>query len=84
MHISTTDPLPHLSIKDTPSEISSAQYILQQYTAIFGGQKLQNSIRNAYAMGKVKMIAYEFEIATRVLKNWDASKDVDSCGFVLW
>uniref|UniRef100_F6HSK2 Uncharacterized protein n=1 Tax=Vitis vinifera TaxID=29760 RepID=F6HSK2_VITVI len=35
-------------------------------------------------MGKVKMIAYEFEIATRVLKNWDASKDADSCGFVLW
>ncbi|KAJ9705181.1 hypothetical protein PVL29_003304 [Vitis rotundifolia] len=84
VHVSTTDPLPHLSIKDTPIETSSAQYILQQYTAASGGQKLQNSIRNAYAMGKVKMIASEFETATRVLKNLNASKDADSGGFVLW
>ncbi|KAL6347097.1 hypothetical protein AAG906_012348 [Vitis piasezkii] len=84
VHVSTTDPLPHLSIKDTPIETSSAQYILQQYTAASGGQKLQNSIRNAYAMGKVKMIASEFETATRVLKNRNASKDADSGGFVLW
>ncbi|KAF3443543.1 hypothetical protein FNV43_RR13229 [Rhamnella rubrinervis] len=61
VHVSTTDPLPHLSIKDTPivsssisltMETSSAQYILQQYTAASGGQKLQNSIHNAYAMGR--------------------------------
>ena len=83
MHISTTDPLPHLSIKDTPIEISSAQYILQQYTTASRGQKLHNSIRNAYAMGKVKMIAFEFEIAIKVLKNWNASKDAYSGGFML-
>ena len=35
-------------------------------------------------MGKVKMIAFEFETATRVLKNWNAWKDADSGGFVLW
>ncbi|KAG6467145.1 hypothetical protein ZIOFF_075013 [Zingiber officinale] len=43
---------PHLSIKGTPIETSSAQYILQQYTAASGGVKLQSTIRNAYAMGK--------------------------------
>ncbi|KAF2294583.1 hypothetical protein GH714_012786 [Hevea brasiliensis] len=65
-------------------ETSSAQYILQQYTAASGGQKLQNSIRNAYAMGKVKMIASEFETPTRVVKNRNGSKGAESGGFVLW
>ncbi|CAK9181151.1 unnamed protein product [Ilex paraguariensis] len=84
VHVNTTDPLPHLSIKDTPIETSSAQYILQQYTAASGGQKLQNSIRNAYAMGKVKMLACEFETATRVVKNKNAARAAESGGFVLW
>lgn len=84
VHVSAADPLPHLSIKDTPIETSSAQYILQQYTAASGGQKLQNSIRNAYAMGKVRMLASEFETATRVLKNRNATRDSESGGFVLW
>ncbi|CAN7049138.1 unnamed protein product, partial [Brassica rapa subsp. trilocularis] len=39
-------------------ETSSVQYILQQYTAAFGGLKLQKS-KNAYAMGKLKMITSE-------------------------
>ncbi|KAK7280286.1 hypothetical protein RJT34_25348 [Clitoria ternatea] len=84
VHVCATDPLPHLSIKDTPIETSSAQYILQQYTAASGGQKLQNSIRNAYAMGKVRMVASEFETASRVLKNRNAAKGAESGGFVLW
>ncbi|XP_058080931.1 uncharacterized protein LOC131229087 [Magnolia sinica] len=84
VHVSTTDPLPHLSIKDTPIETSSAQYILQQYTAASGGQRLQGSIRNAYAMGKVKMVASEFETATKVMKNRHASRAAESGGFVLW
>lgn len=83
-HVFSTDPLPHLSIKDTPIETSSAQYILQQYIAASGGQKLQNSIRNAYAMGKVRMVASEFETATRVVKNRNASRCAESGGFVLW
>ncbi|TKY51008.1 hypothetical protein E2542_SST22515 [Spatholobus suberectus] len=83
-HVCATDPLPHLSIKDTPIETSSAQYILQQYTAASGGLKLQNSIRNAYAMGKVRMVASEFETATRVVKNRNASRCAESGGFVLW
>ncbi|PQM37922.1 uncharacterized protein Pyn_17873 [Prunus yedoensis var. nudiflora] len=84
LHVSSSDPLPHLSIKDTPIETSSAQYILQQYTAASGGQKLQNSIKNAYAMGKVRMVASEFETATKVTKTRNASKCAESGGFVLW
>ncbi|XP_027160463.1 uncharacterized protein LOC113761594 [Coffea eugenioides] len=84
VHVSSMDPLPHLSIKDTPIETSSAQYILQQYTAASGGQKLQNSIRNAYAMGKLKMVASEFETATKVVKNRNAARAAESGGFVLW
>ncbi|KAK8659747.1 hypothetical protein V6N13_029941 [Hibiscus sabdariffa] len=84
VHVSSTDPLPLLSIKDTPIETSSAQYILQQYTAASGGQKLQNPIRNAYAMGKLKMVACEYETATRTVKNRNCSKGAESGGFVLW
>ncbi|GLT98161.1 hypothetical protein SLE2022_156790 [Rubroshorea leprosula] len=84
VYVSSTEPLPHLSIKDTPIETSSAQYILQQYTAASGGQKLQNSIRNAYAMGKLRMVASEFETATRTVKNRNASRCAESGGFVLW
>ncbi|XVF67477.1 hypothetical protein PTKIN_Ptkin10aG0124500 [Pterospermum kingtungense] len=84
VHVSSTDPLLHLSIKDTPIETSSAQYILQQYTAASGGQKLQNSIRNAYAMGKLKMVASEYETATRTVKNPNGCRSAESGGFVLW
>ncbi|KAL1133187.1 hypothetical protein V6Z11_A12G022800 [Gossypium hirsutum] len=65
-------------------ETSSAQYILQQYTAASGGQKLQNSIRNAYAMGKLKMVACEYETPTTTVKNRNVSKCAESGGFVLW
>lgn len=74
----------HPSISLLLQETSSAQYILQQYTAASGGQKLQNSIQNAYAMGKVKMIASEFETATRVTKNRNGARDAETGGFVLW
>ncbi|KAK4796890.1 hypothetical protein SAY86_029216 [Trapa natans] len=84
VHVSSGDPLPHLSIKNTPIESSSAQYILQQYTAASGGQRIQNSIHNAYAMGKVRMIASEFETANKVVKSKNLSKAAESGGFVLW
>ncbi|KAD4585702.1 hypothetical protein E3N88_23303 [Mikania micrantha] len=84
VHVSNSEPFPHLSIKDTPIETSSAQYILQQYMAASGGQKLQNSIHNAYAMGKVKMLAFDIETATKVIKNRNSSKTAESGGFVLW
>lgn len=84
VHVSNNDPLPHLCIKDTPIETSSAQYILQQYLAASGGQKLQSSIQNAYATGKVKMLASDIETATKVIKNRNSSKAAESGGFVLW
>lgn len=65
-------------------ETSSAQYILQQYIAASGGSKLQNTINNAYAMGKVRMIASEFETANKVTRNRNSSKAAESGGFVLW
>ncbi|TVU46494.1 hypothetical protein EJB05_06034 [Eragrostis curvula] len=86
--------LPHLSVKSTPIESSSAQYILQQYVAASGGAKLLRSVRNAYAMGKVRMVASEFETATRVVKTRGsgsgsgsgsaAASAVEQGGFVLW
>ncbi|PKU72165.1 uncharacterized protein LOC110107067 [Dendrobium catenatum] len=84
VHVCFGEPLPHLSIKDTPIETSSAQYILQQYTAASGGIKLLSSIHNSYVMGKMKMVASEFETSTRVMKNRNASRDAESGGFVLW
>ncbi|CAF1719204.1 hypothetical protein Bca4012_041945 [Brassica carinata] len=48
IHVSSSDPLPHLSIKNTPIETSSAQFIRQRYTAASSGQKFQNSIISAY------------------------------------
>ncbi|KAK8574849.1 hypothetical protein V6N13_033920 [Hibiscus sabdariffa] len=64
-------------------ETSTVQYILQQYTTASGGLKLQNSIRNAYAMGKLKMVASEYETATKTVKNPYGSRGVESGGFVL-
>ncbi|XP_042460237.1 uncharacterized protein LOC122043708 [Zingiber officinale] len=102
IHACSIDPLPHLSIKDTPIirissfsdllhlltrfvlvETSSAQYILQQYIAASGGFKLLSSIRNTYSMGKVRMVATEFETATRITKNRNPTRDAESSGFVL-
>lgn len=65
-------------------ESSSAQYILQQYLAASGGQKLQNSVHNAYAMGRVTMIASEFEKGNKVTRSRTSSKGAESGGFVLW
>ncbi|XP_062215313.1 uncharacterized protein LOC133915924 isoform X2 [Phragmites australis] len=83
---SAAEPLPHLFGKGTPIESSSAQYILQQYIAASGGAKLLRSVRNAYATGKVRMIASEFETANRVVKNRSsgAAAAVEQGGFVLW
>ncbi|CAM8998586.1 unnamed protein product [Rhodiola kirilowii] len=84
VHVISAEPLPHLSIKDTPIEASSAQYILQQYIAASGGQKVQSLIHNAYAMGKLKMLAYDIETPNKVIKSKNSSKAAESGGFVLW
>lgn len=52
--------------------------------AATGGQKLQNSMHNAYAMGKVRMVASEFETASKVVKTRNSARSAESGGFVLW
>uniref|UniRef100_A0A7N0R8N1 Uncharacterized protein n=1 Tax=Kalanchoe fedtschenkoi TaxID=63787 RepID=A0A7N0R8N1_KALFE len=84
VHVGLEDSVAHLSIKDGPMERLSAQYILHQYTAASGGQKLLNSVGNAYAMGKMKMLASTFETTTGVKKSTNSSRDAQSGGFVLW
>eukprot|EP00249_Psilotum_nudum_P010418 c22530_g1_i1 orf=1232-2428(+) len=78
----STEPLPHLSIKDVPIEASSAQYIVQQYSAATGGSKLHSGIRNSYTMGKVRMLTSEVETASRVTRN--PIKAAENGWFVLW
>ncbi|CAN6816702.1 unnamed protein product [Brassica oleracea var. botrytis] len=85
VHVSALDLLPHLSIKNTPMETSSAQYILQQYTAASGGYKLHSSVQNGYVMGRIRTVASEFETGSKGSKSKsNSSKAVESGGFVLW
>lgn len=77
------EPIPFLSVKSIPMETSSAQYIVQQYVCATGAAKLSN-VRNSYAMGRVKMLASEFETATQVVKTKNSSKSAESGCFVLW
>ena len=66
-------------------ETSSAQYILQQYTAASGGYKLHSSVQNGYVMGRIRTVASEFETGSKGSKSKsNSSKAVESGGFVLW
>ncbi|MCO5592971.1 hypothetical protein L7F22_046975 [Adiantum nelumboides] len=78
----STDPFPHLSIKDVPIETSSAQYIIHQYVASTGATKLQTSVHNSYMTGKVKMITSHCETASKVSKV--PMKSAENGWFVLW
>lgn len=81
--LDTSNPLPFLSVKNIAMETSSAQYIIQQYVCATGVVKLTN-VRNMYAMGRVKMLATEFETATEVVKTKNSVKSAESGCFVLW
>ncbi|KAL9231422.1 hypothetical protein vseg_006654 [Gypsophila vaccaria] len=48
------------SSKNCPIESSTAKYIISQYIAAVGGAHAVNSVDSMYAMGKVKMMASEF------------------------
>ncbi|KAI4389519.1 hypothetical protein MLD38_001736 [Melastoma candidum] len=93
VHVDARGPLPNLCVKDAltlsprpslPVGTSSGQYILQQYVAASGAQKLQDSVSNVYVMGKVRMIASEFEISHKVGRNKTSTKITESGRFVLW
>lgn len=75
---------PVVSIKNNPTEASSAQYIIQQYIAASGGPKALNSINNLYAMGNVKMVTSEFETGNKVIRTRNPSKGGEVGCFVLW
>eukprot|EP01018_Ginkgo_biloba_P038830 Gb_36126 [translate_table: standard] len=63
-------------------ETSSAQYIVQQYIAATGCTKMHSTLKSTYTMGKVKMLATEFETASKVSRN--SSKIAETGCFVLW
>lgn len=57
------------NIKDHPIEASMAKYIVKQYIAAVGGEKVLNSIDSMYAMGKVRMVASEVCVGEGSLNN---------------
>ncbi|XP_057850050.2 uncharacterized protein LOC131060723 [Cryptomeria japonica] len=79
--LSAHPPLP-ISLQNVPIETSSAQYIVQQYIAATGCANIHSSVKSSYTMGKLKMLATEYETATKLSKN--VSKCAESGCFVLW
>ncbi|KAF9593329.1 hypothetical protein IFM89_021498 [Coptis chinensis] len=61
---------------------SSAQYIIQHYTAATACRKLEGRVKSIYAIGKVKMVMVE-ELASSTSTATTASAPHDGC-FVLW
>ncbi|XP_058109334.1 uncharacterized protein LOC131252681 [Magnolia sinica] len=84
------------NIKDHPIESSIAKYIVQQYIAATGGEKLLDSIHSMYAMGKVTMVATEFRTGDAKCNNNNSNNNKlvkvkrarhgegEIGGFVLW
>jgi hypothetical protein len=74
---------PRISLRDhIQIEMSSAQYIVQQYIAATGCTKLYTSLKNSYTMGKLKMLATEYETPSKVSRN--LSRSAETGCFVLW
>lgn len=65
-------------------EASSAQYIMQQYIAATGGAKLQSSVHNFFAAGKVKMLASEYETASKLVRPRSTNKAAEVGWFNVW
>ncbi|KAJ0465862.1 hypothetical protein HanRHA438_Chr14g0677001 [Helianthus annuus] len=81
------------SIQDHPIESSMAKYIVQQYIAAAGGEKALSLIDSMYAVGKVKMVATEFNDGDGITVSCGGkavkAKSVknnggEMGGFVLW
>ncbi|XP_076925302.1 uncharacterized protein LOC143588075 [Bidens hawaiensis] len=82
------------AIHDHPIESSMAKYIVQQYIAAAGGEKALNSVDSMYAVGKVKMVALEFNAIDEITVNCGVGKALkaksvkndggEMGGFVLW
>ncbi|KAK9061102.1 hypothetical protein SSX86_018282 [Deinandra increscens subsp. villosa] len=82
------------AIQDHPIESAMAKYIVQQYIAAAGGERALNLADSMYAVGKVKMVASEFNAGDGITMNCAGGKAVKpktlkNCGgemggFVLW
>ncbi|KAG2246756.1 hypothetical protein Bca52824_086384 [Brassica carinata] len=82
IHFSSSDPLPHLSIKTHLSRL----HLRSTYSTVhrsFRRTEASELHQNAYAMGKLKMITSEIQTATRTVRNRNPSK-AETGGFVLW
>ncbi|GLT58049.1 hypothetical protein SLA2020_309740 [Shorea laevis] len=69
------------ALRDSPIEVCTAKYIVQQYLAATGGLAALNSMTSMYAVGQVKMIGSE------MLQGDDTVQTKGNCevgGFVLW
>ncbi|KAL4576236.1 hypothetical protein LXL04_012327 [Taraxacum kok-saghyz] len=79
---------------DNPIEASMAKYIVQQYIAAAGGERVLNAVQNMYAVGTVKMVATECIADDGVTMNCGGGKAMktksikngggEMGGFVLW
>ncbi|KAD7480205.1 hypothetical protein E3N88_03341 [Mikania micrantha] len=92
--LSTHNTIVNPTIQDHPIESSMAKYIVQQYIAAAGGEKALNLVDSMYAVGKVKMVASEFNAGDGITMSCGGgkatkAKSVKNCGgemggFVLW
>ncbi|MED6119083.1 hypothetical protein PIB30_008595 [Stylosanthes scabra] len=69
------------SLRNSPIELSSAKYIVQQYIAAIGGIDALDSMKNMYAVGQVRMIGSEMRQEDAKLKQFGKT---EAGGFVLW
>ncbi|KAF8408562.1 hypothetical protein HHK36_004625 [Tetracentron sinense] len=67
-----------------PNQTSSAHYIIQQYLAATGCLKKHKCVKNMYAMGTVKMMCWETEIASGKSVRSVGTRGGDNGCFVLW
>ncbi|XP_068669505.1 uncharacterized protein [Aristolochia californica] len=73
------------NIKDLPIESLMAKYIVQQYVAATGGEKVLNSISSMYAIGKVTMSASEIQNRHKNrMTKVKRPQEGEVGGFVLW
>ncbi|KAF6136625.1 hypothetical protein GIB67_016081 [Kingdonia uniflora] len=79
-------PIHQLSLKDTPIENSSANYIIQQYLAATGCLKIRKNTKNMYTTGTVKMACCEVDGSFgKSSRNVNGFNKIGENGcFVLW
>ncbi|PIA60054.1 hypothetical protein AQUCO_00400731v1 [Aquilegia coerulea] len=73
-----------LHTKESPIQVeSSAQYIIQHYTAATACRKLEGRVKSIYAIGKVKLVMVEELASSSSTSTTTTTKPHEGC-FVLW